>query len=164
MRLTTKGRYAVTAALDLAIHYNDGPVNLAAISERQFISLSYLEQLFAKLRRADIVKSVRGPGGGYILSQSPSDITIRQIIEAVDDSINANRCRGHRNCRNGNMCLAHCLWSNLSDHIRSFLGDITLTNVIEDGLRIAEEEQENQTAPTKVHHMPSSSAIAKTAA
>ena len=107
MKLTSKGRYAVTAILDIAIHANDGPVSLSDISERQNISLSYLEQLFAKLRRNHLVKSVRGPGGGYKLGYAPDEISIGMIIAAVNENIDTTKCLGKGNCQNGSECLTH---------------------------------------------------------
>ena len=110
MRLTTKGRYAVTAMLDLALHAQHGPVSLADISERQGISLSYLEQLFAKLRRGNLVSSVRGPGGGYQLSREKATIQVAQVIDAVNESVDATRCQGLGDCHGGDTCLTHHLW------------------------------------------------------
>jgi len=130
MRLTTKGRYAVTALLDLAIHADDGPVNLADISERQGISLSYLEQLFAKLRRSKLVCSIRGPGGGYRLGNKPQAIHIAHIIDAVDESVDATKCQGKGNCQQGETCLTHHLWQDLSEQIHDFLGSISLADLI----------------------------------
>ncbi len=126
MRLTTKGRYAVTAMLDLAIHFDKGPISLAGISERQEISLSYLEQLFTKLRRKGLVKSTRGPGGGYSLSRSAYDIAIADIITAVDEKVDTTRCGGLGNCQGDERCLTHELWTSLSDQIYSFLAGISL--------------------------------------
>ncbi len=131
MRLTTKGRYAVTAMLDLAIHNGDGPVSLAEISERQGISVSYLEQLFAKLRRRQLVTSVRGPGGGYQINPEMGDIAVANVIDAVDESIDATRCGGKGDCQAGQMCLTHYLWSDLSDQIHQFLSNITLADLVE---------------------------------
>ncbi len=129
MRLTTKGRYAVTAMLDLAIHFDKGPISLADISERQGISLSYLEQLFTKLRRKELVRSTRGPGGGYSLSRAAHDIAIAQIITAVDEKMDTTRCGGLANCHGDDRCLTHELWSSLSDQIYSFLSGISLGNL-----------------------------------
>jgi Rrf2 family iron-sulfur cluster assembly transcriptional regulator len=131
MRLTTKGRYAVTAMLDLALHGTDSPVSLADISGRQDISLSYLEQLFAKLRRNDLVSSVRGPGGGYRLSRSGSDIFVAQIIDAVNETVDATGCGGTADCQQGEVCLTHYLWCDLSKQIHTFLSDISLSNLVE---------------------------------
>jgi len=131
MRLTTKGRYAVTAMLDLALHATDGPVSLADISVRQDISLSYLEQLFAKLRRNELVKSVRGPGGGYQLSRPQGEINIAEVVDAVNESVDATLCRGDGNCQNGRMCLTHHLWEDLSQQIHDFLSGISLGSFVE---------------------------------
>jgi Rrf2 family iron-sulfur cluster assembly transcriptional regulator len=130
MRLTTKGRYAVTSILDLALHQSEGPVSLAGISERQDISLSYLEQLFAQLRRHGLVQSVRGPGGGYHLAREAASISVAEVIEAVNETTDATRCRGAGDCQKGETCLTHHLWMDLSDQIRDFLGDITLANLV----------------------------------
>lgn len=130
MRLTTKGRYAVTAMLDLAINRDNGPITLSDISKRQGISLSYLEQLFSKLRRNGLVDSARGPGGGYRLSRDATDITVVEVIEAVDENISADHCKGMKNCRDGQGCLSHELWTELSCQIREFLSNITLAQVI----------------------------------
>ena len=132
MQLTTKGRYAVTAMLDLASKESSKPETLDMISQRQNISLSYLEQLFAKLRKASLVKSVRGPGGGYLLNISPEEITLTEIIEAVDENIDLRRCQGLRNCLRGKQCLSHHLWCEVSDQIRDFLSTRNLQQVIDD--------------------------------
>ena len=131
MRLTTKGRYAVTAMLDLALHSDQGPVSLAEISSRQHISLSYLEQLFAKLRRRGLVASIRGPGGGYRLDKSSSETFIADIIDAVDESVDATNCSGEANCQEGEVCLTHHLWSDLSVQIHQFLSGISLASLVE---------------------------------
>ncbi len=130
MKLTAKGRYAVTAMLDLAVHKNDGPISLADISERQGISLSYLEQLFAKLRRRNLVKSVRGPGGGYQLSRSASEIFVAEIIDSVDENVDATKCSGRADCQQGETCLTHELWADLSEQIHQFLSNIDLASII----------------------------------
>jgi Rrf2 family iron-sulfur cluster assembly transcriptional regulator len=130
MRLTTKGRYAVTAVLDLALHQDEGPVSLAAISERQQISLSYLEQLFAKLRRNDIVTSTRGPGGGYRLKNPASDISISDVIQAVDETCKVVDCGDSEGCHDGYQCLTHDLWQELSNEIHDFLDGITLGEIM----------------------------------
>ena len=130
MKLTTKGRYAVTAMLDLAIHYQDGSVTLGDIAARQGISLSYLEQLFAKLRRSGLVDSVRGPGGGYNLSRSPSEISVAQIVLAINENIDATRCGGERNCQGDEPCLTHQLWEDLSGRIYQFLEGISLAELV----------------------------------
>lgn len=131
MRLTTKGRYAVTAMLDLAIHYEDGPITLADISQRQGISLSYLEQLFAKLRRQNLVDSTRGPGGGYRLSRTPNEVPVADVILAVDEKVETTRCGGLSNCQDDQQCLTHELWSELSEQIYQFLCGISLGNLVE---------------------------------
>lgn len=131
MRLTTKGRFAVTAMLDLAMHSSDGAVKLNAISERQNISLSYLEQLFSKLRRARLVESIRGPGGGYVLSVGADEINIAQIIAAAEDSLDATQCSGKANCHKGAPCLTHHLWETLNQKIDEYLCNVTLQNVLE---------------------------------
>jgi len=131
VRLTTKGRYAVTAMLDLAIHAKQGPVSLSDISGRQEISLSYLEQLFAKLRRNELVTSVRGPGGGYRLSRGGLDIDIAQIVDAVSESMDVTRCEGKGDCQRGEACLTHYLWCDLSDQIHSFLEGISLQSLVD---------------------------------
>jgi Rrf2 family transcriptional regulator, iron-sulfur cluster assembly transcription factor len=130
MRLTTKGRYAVTAMLDLALHSDQGPVSLADISRRQEISLSYLEQLFAKLRHGELVGSVRGPGGGYRLKKSAEDIYVAQIVDAVNESVDATQCGGEGNCNHGEVCLTHFLWADLSQQIHQFLSGISLASLV----------------------------------
>ncbi len=131
MRLTTKGRYAVTAMLDLALHEGKGPISLADISERQGISLSYLEQLFAKLRRNELVRSVRGPGGGYQLSREQKGINIADVIDAVNESVDATGCHGSGDCQSGQTCLTHHLWCDLSDQIHAFLKNISLFDLVQ---------------------------------
>lgn len=143
MRLTSKGRYAVTAMLDVALHSQEGPVPLADISERQGISLSYLEQLFSKLRKASLVASVRGPGGGYRLGNDAFNIAIGTIISAVDESVDATRCAGKGGCQGGTRCLTHTLWRDLSDRISDFLDNITLGQLMNDNevLEIADRQE-----------------------
>ena len=131
MRLSTKGRYAVTAMMHLAIHDRYGPVTLSEISQCQGISLSYLEQLFAKLRKRSLVEGVRGPGGGYRLSRSPDQVTVADIISAVDERLDATRCCGNENCQGGQRCLTHELWTDLSRQIFNFLEGITLAQFVE---------------------------------
>lgn len=133
MRLTTKGRYAVTAMLDLALNQDAGPISLAAISERHGISLSYLEQLFAKLRRSGLVTSVRGPGGGYRLKVDANTISVEQVISAVNESTDATRCGGKGDCQDGDTCLTHHLWMDLSQQIKEFLSDISLGQLVARG-------------------------------
>jgi Rrf2 family transcriptional regulator, iron-sulfur cluster assembly transcription factor len=130
MRLTTKGRFAVTAMIDVALHGAKAPVTLAAISERQKISLSYLEQLFGKLRRHGLVDSVRGPGGGYNLGRAPQLIAVADIIVAVDEPIDATQCGGRENCLDDHRCLTHELWAGLNAHIFSYLRSITLLELV----------------------------------
>jgi len=131
MRLTTKGRYAVTAMLDLAVHATKGPITLADISQRQGISLSYLEQLFSKLRKRDLVASARGPGGGYRLSRAANEINVAEVISAVDEKVDATRCAGEGNCQNGEECLTHQLWTDLSDQLYDFLNGISLGQLVD---------------------------------
>lgn len=130
MRLTTKGRYAVTAMLDLALRSDKGPVSLAEISSRQGISLSYLEQLFSRLRSNALVSSVRGPGGGYRLSRDAALISVAQIIDAVNESVDATHCGGEGDCQQGEKCLTHDLWCLLSEKIHDFLGAISLASLV----------------------------------
>lgn len=130
MKLTTKGRYAVTAMLDVAIHASQGPISLSDISKRQSISLSYLEQLFSKLRQKNLVESVRGPGGGYRLARESSRIHVSEIVDAVNESVDATSCGGQGDCQQGEMCLTHHLWEDLSDQIHHFLSEISLDCLI----------------------------------
>ncbi|MDD3608409.1 MAG: Fe-S cluster assembly transcription factor [Halothiobacillaceae bacterium] len=130
MKLTTKGRYAVTAILDLALHDGQGPITLSDISSRQGLSLSYLEQLFALLRRRGLVSSVRGPGGGYTLGRPASEIHIAEVIAAVDESVDATRCDRKGNCQGDVKCLTHDLWTSLSDQIYGFLSGISLADLM----------------------------------
>ncbi|AHN24709.1 Fe-S cluster assembly transcriptional regulator IscR [Gilliamella apicola] len=130
MKLTSKGRYAVTAMLDVALHSDSGPVSLADISERQEISLSYLEQLFARLRKNGLVTSVRGPGGGYVLSRAMDQIAISSIVKAVDETVHATKCHGQDGCQGGVRCLTHTLWNDLSERIEDFLTSITLSELV----------------------------------
>lgn len=130
MRLTTKGRYAVTAMLDLSVNSDKGPVNLSDISQRQDISLSYLEQLFAKLRKHQLVSSVRGPGGGYRLGRKDSEIHVAEIIDAVSESMDSTKCQGKGDCHNGEICLTHHLWEDLSAEIHNFLSNISLADLV----------------------------------
>lgn len=130
MQLTTRGRYAVTAMLDLALHDGQGPVSLADVSRRQDISLAYLEQLFAKLRRAGIVHGVRGPGGGYELDREPESIYVAEIIGAVDESVDTTRCQGSGDCQGGETCLTHFLWEDLSEQILGFLQGVSLADLV----------------------------------
>lgn len=140
MRLTTKGRFAVTAMIDLALNSGEGPVTLAAISERQKISLSYLEQLFGRLRRYGLVESVRGPGGGYCLARPDADITIADVVRAVDEMLDATQCGGLQNCRQAQRCMTHELWSTLNDRIYEFLSSVTLADEVKKQRQINDTE------------------------
>jgi len=136
MRLTTKGRFAVTAMADLAMRGGKAPVTLAAISERQKISLSYLEQLFGKLRRNNIVESVRGPGGGYYLARPSSKISIAEIVTAVDEPLDATRCGGMGNCQGEQQpCITHDLWMGLNEKIYNYLEEVSLQQLVENHTR-----------------------------
>ena len=130
MRLTTKGRYAVTAMLDIALHADDGPVSVAEIADRQGISASYLEQLVGRLKRSDLLASHRGPGGGYVLGRDANSINVSQVVSAVGEGVDATRCGGSANCQEGHMCLTHDLWVALSAEIDSFLQGITLEALV----------------------------------
>lgn len=130
MRLTTKGRFAVTAMIDLALRQDGGPVTLAAISQRQQISLSYLEQLFGKLRRHNIVGSVRGPGGGYRLARGMNEVTVADIIAAVDEPLDATNCGGMENCQDEHRCMTHDLWTNLNKRMHEYLASVSLYDLV----------------------------------
>src|SRR5258708_15074036 len=131
MKLTAKGRFAVTAMLDLALHGHDGPVTLAGISERQKISLSYLEQLFGKLRRRELVDSVRGPGGGYQLAREASKLTVADIISAVEEPLDSTQCGGRENCMENQRCMTHDLWEELHTTVYGFLSRVTLSQLVD---------------------------------
>ncbi|MBI4195359.1 MAG: Fe-S cluster assembly transcriptional regulator IscR [Betaproteobacteria bacterium] len=146
MRLTTKGRFAVTAMIDLGMHRGNGPVTLAEISGRQKISLSYLEQLFGKLRRHQLVDSVRGPGGGYCLAKDMSDVSVADIILAVDEPIDATQCGGKENCHDDQKCLTHDLWATLNERIFEYLESVSLRQLVEN-----QKAKEEGVAP--VHDM-----------
>lgn len=146
MRLTTKGRFAVTAMVDLAMCQGRRPVTLAAISERQKISLSYLEQLFGKLRRRALVDSVRGPGGGYRLARDTTQISVAEVILAVDEVLDSTQCGGRENCRDDNKCITHNLWANLNERIFSYLGGVTLKQLVD-------EQKPAQDGVVQVHDM-----------
>ncbi len=144
MKLTTKGRYAVTAMLDLALHQGQGPINLSDISSRQDISLSYLEQLFSRLRKQGLVASSRGPGGGYSLGRDAGEISVADVITAVDETVDATRCHGKKNCHGEERCLTHELWEELSNQITGFLSDISLASLVERrSVRQASEKREH---------------------
>lgn len=130
MRLTTKSRYAVTAMLDIAYYDRGNPISLPEIAERQGISLSYLEQLFSRLKKSGLVESIKGPGGGYKLSKNANDIAISEVIKAVDESVETTACNGKANCHNNQQCLSHNLWEDLGAEINNFLSDVTLQQVI----------------------------------
>jgi Rrf2 family iron-sulfur cluster assembly transcriptional regulator len=147
MRLTTKGRYAVTAMLDLALHDSKGPITLADISQRQGISLSYLEQLFSRLRKNGLVSSARGPGGGYRLSRDAGEIAVVNVITAVDEKIDARRCEGKGNCQGDKTCLTHELWGDLSKQIFDFLSGISLGDLVNNhAIREVAERQDQEEA------------------
>lgn len=144
MRLSTKGRYAVTAMLDLALHGQDTPMTLASISINQGISLSYLEQLFAALRAKKLVRGIRGPGGGYNLAKPTTDISIAEIICAVDEWVEFTRCGGKENCNSGERCMTHALWDDLSEEIFEFLHNINLADLVKRGLNKDRNDPSNQ--------------------
>lgn len=145
MRLTTKGRYAVTAMLDLALHHGEGPITLADIASRQGISLSYLEQLFSRLRRRELVSSVRGPGGGYTLGREAGDIFVAEVITAVDENVDTTRCGGAHNCQDNQRCLTHDLWHDLSQRIHDYLNQISLQDLMNrQGVQEVAERQEGR--------------------
>ena len=151
MRLTTKGRYAVTAMLDLAIHHGSGPITLADIAQRQGISLSYLEQLFSRLRKRSLVSSVRGPGGGYTLGRDADSIFVAQVIAAVDENVDTTRCGGAHNCQDNQQCLTHDLWQDLSTRIFDYLNKISLQDLMNRrGVQEVAERQENADTLTSV--------------
>jgi Rrf2 family iron-sulfur cluster assembly transcriptional regulator len=148
VRLTTKGRYAVTAMLDLALHHGQGPITLADIAQRQGISLSYLEQLFSRLRKRELVSSVRGPGGGYTLGRDASEICVAEVISAVDESVDTTRCGGAHNCHNNQRCLTHDLWQDLSRRIHTYLSQISLHDLMQRrGVRdVAQRQDDGESA------------------
>jgi len=153
MRLTTKGRYAVTAMLDLAIHQETGPVTLGEIARRQGISLSYLEQLFSRLRKRSLVTSTRGPGGGYRLGVRPENIAVSDVIRAVDESVDATRCGGKENCQGAERCLTHDLWDDLSSRIYEFLSEIDLAELVERRrVREVAQRQDSVVVPAPTAH------------
>lgn len=156
MRLTTKGRYAVTAMLDLAFHSQIQPVTLTDIAARQTISLSYLEQLFARLRRAGMVKGVRGPGGGYKLCRKASDINIAEIIAAVDEPLDSTKCGGEANCQKDQACLTHNLWMGLSEQIRNYLEGISLATLLEKNQvqEVAKRQQHDAQQAIEIYRHP----------
>ncbi|WP_374335168.1 Fe-S cluster assembly transcriptional regulator IscR [Methyloversatilis sp.] len=154
MRLTTKGRFAVTAMLDLALRQENGPVTLSGVAERQRISLSYLEQLFGKLRRQELVASVRGPGGGYCLARDARTISVAQIIIAVDEPLDATQCGGKENCHDEHRCMTHDLWSSLSRHMHDYLDSINLHDLMvqqraRSGHKVVLHDQTVRSCPTE---------------
>lgn len=155
MKLTSKGRYAVTAMLDVALHQEHGPVCLADISERQKISLSYLEQLFAKLRRNGLVSSVRGPGGGYRLAALAHEISVGAVIAAVNESVEATKCSGDKPCTPGGRCLTHSLWMDFSQKMRDFLESVSLGELMDssDVKAIAEQQNTVQDQNHRILHI-----------
>ena len=158
MRLTTKGRFAVTAMLDLALNEDAKPVTLAGISERQAISLSYLEQLFSRLRRQGLVTSVRGPGGGYRLAKPHADISVSHIIAAVDELIDATQCGGKEDCHDAGRCMTHDLWASLNDKILDYLSGVTLAELVNN------QRQNNAgLSPAKVHFSPRKTSVCEEA-
>ena len=154
MRLTTKGRFAVTAMLDLALNEDAKPVTLAGISERQAISLSYLEQLFSRLRRQGLVTSVRGPGGGYRLAKPHVEISVSHIISAVDELIDATQCAGKEDCHDTGRCMTHDLWASLNTKILDYLSGVTLAELVEN-----QRQNDAGLTPTKVHFSPRKTAV-----
>lgn len=155
MRLTTKGRFAVTAMIDLAMRCKDGPVTLAGISERQRISLSYLEQLFGKLRRASLVESVRGPGGGYCLARPVAQLTVADIIRAVDEPLDATQCGGKENCHEEHRCMTHDLWTTLNAKMYEFLASVSLADLVaKQGEKVAPlEDQRREGARPRIQEV-----------
>lgn len=131
MKLTTKGRFAVTAMIDLALRQAGGPVSLAGISERQNISLSYLEQLFGKLRRHGLVSSVRGPGGGYCIAKTLAEVSVSDIVRAVDEPMDATLCGGKGNCHDDHPCMTHNLWTTLTQRMIEYLSSVSLADLVE---------------------------------
>ena len=160
MRLTTKGRFAVTAMIDLGLRQSSGPVTLAAISQRQQISLSYLEQLFGKLRRNELVESTRGPGGGYTLARKASEITVAEIIVSVDEPIDATQCGGKENCLGeGSRCMTHDLWATLNQRMVDFLTSVTLQKLVDDQLAKGLQVEEKPSIKRAISAMPVSQPI-----
>lgn len=153
MKLTTRGRYAVTAMLDLALYEQQGPISLADISERQEISLSYLEQLFSRLRRGNLVESTRGPGGGYRIAKPLAAVSIADIVRAVNESVDTTQCGGLKNCHTHGRCLTHDLWEGLSEQIDTFLSGISLQDLIDrDQVKqVAQRQVEMQESRVQFH-------------
>jgi len=160
MRLTTKGRFAVTAMIDLAMHNGKSPVTLSEISERQKISLSYLEQLFGKLRRQELVSSVRGPGGGYNLAKPTEQMSVADIITAVDEPIDATQCHGKENCKDDQKCITHDLWTDLNRHIFDYLRAVTLSELVSKQSKKASDVAVLQMHDNRLSAKPKESATA----
>jgi Rrf2 family iron-sulfur cluster assembly transcriptional regulator len=156
MRLTTKGRFAVTAMIDVAMQSTKGPATLAGVSDRQKISLSYLEQLFGKLRRSGLVESVRGPGGGYRLARAPSTVSVADVIVAVDEPIDATQCGGRENCKDDRRCMTHELWANLNTHILDYLQSVTLADLV------AQQQQKADVVLLQDHRQPQAAPAVRT--
>jgi Rrf2 family transcriptional regulator, iron-sulfur cluster assembly transcription factor len=160
MRLTTKGRFAVTAMIDLALRQSNGPVTLSAISQRQHISLSYLEQLFGKLRRHELVESTRGPGGGYTLGRKATDITVADIIVSVDEPIDATHCAGKQNCLGeGGRCMTHDLWASLNARMVEFLDSVSLQKLVDEQLAKGVQIEDKPSTKRAISAMPVSKPI-----
>ena len=158
MKLTTRGRYAVTAMLDLTLHQEQGPVPLAEIAGRQAISLSYLEQIFARLRKHQLVASTRGPGGGYRLSRHASEISVADVVSAVDEIVDATRCGGMQNCQGDERCLTHDLWQDLSARIYDYLNRISLQDLVDrKGVQDVAKRQDGQEPEVRVDSFGSDS-------
>jgi Rrf2 family iron-sulfur cluster assembly transcriptional regulator len=151
MRLTTKGRFAVTAMIDLALRQHNGPVTLAGISQRQKISLSYLEQLFGKLRRHELVESTRGPGGGYSLARPMRDVSVADIIFAVDEPIDATNCGGKQNCHEDGPCMTHDLWTDLNKKMVEFLDGVSLQDLVDKQRQHAQQEPTRKVSVLREH-------------
>jgi Rrf2 family iron-sulfur cluster assembly transcriptional regulator len=158
MRLTTKGRFAVTAMLDLALNEASKPVTLAGISERQHISLSYLEQLFSRLRKQGLVTSVRGPGGGYRLAKPPTQISVACIIAAVDEQIDATQCGGTENCHDEGRCMTHDLWASLNNKILDYLADVALADLVDN-----QRKKEAGLPTNSIHFSPRKTCVVENA-
>lgn len=159
MRLTTKGRFAVTAMADLAERHGNGPVTLASISERQKISLSYLEQLFGKLRKHNIVIAVRGPGGGYYLARPATMITVADIIVAVDENIDATQCGGKANCDDNKQCSTHDLWMGLNEILHKYMAKFSLQQLVDDHVKIRPEVMPVTITPSKSNAKPALASV-----
>jgi Rrf2 family transcriptional regulator, iron-sulfur cluster assembly transcription factor len=160
MRLTTKGRFAVTAMIDLALQQDTGPVSLAGISQRQNISLSYLEQLFSKLRRHELVESVRGPGGGYHIARTLKEVSVADVILAVDEPLDATQCGGKENCTEEGQCMTHDLWSSLNTKMLEYLGSVSLQCLVDQHKQKAKEKDAERTIQFRERPLASNAAAA----